>query len=95
MCYSLWPENWDFGRHSHLLSVSFNFHSMLFNTPKIFTAFSLQFSRIPKAFHISMDFLNQPTYTSSFSSSSLSSSIDFCFSSLIHIEICKCRLLIS
>ncbi|MFS7933904.1 hypothetical protein Hanom_Chr04g00385291 [Helianthus anomalus] len=35
---------------------------MLFNTPKPSTAFSLQFSRIPNAFHISMDFLNQPTY---------------------------------
>ncbi|KAF5770427.1 hypothetical protein HanRHA438_Chr14g0670191 [Helianthus annuus] len=35
---------------------------MPFNTPKPSTAFSLQFLRIPKAFHISMDFLNQATY---------------------------------
>ncbi|KAF5767767.1 hypothetical protein HanRHA438_Chr14g0639631 [Helianthus annuus] len=64
---------------------------MSLNTPKPFTAFSLQLLRIPKFFHISMDFLIQATYIDFTSASSKSassfSSIYIGFSLFIHLEI--------
>uniref|UniRef100_A0A251SF89 Uncharacterized protein n=1 Tax=Helianthus annuus TaxID=4232 RepID=A0A251SF89_HELAN len=69
---------------------------MSLNTPKPFTAFSLQLLRIPKFFHISMDFLIQATYIDFTSASSKSassfSSIYIGFSLFIHLEICKVEI---
>ncbi|KAF5797745.1 hypothetical protein HanRHA438_Chr07g0294811 [Helianthus annuus] len=69
---------------------------MSLNTPKPFTAFSLQLLRIPKFFHISMDFLIQATYidftSASSSSASSFSSIYFGFSLFIHLEICNWKM---
>ncbi|MFS7948170.1 hypothetical protein Hanom_Chr06g00556861 [Helianthus anomalus] len=67
---------------------------MPFIIPKPTTAFSLQLSVIPRAFHISMDFLNQLHVKIHLLHLRLSfhQSISDFFS-LIHIDICKSWLL--